>query len=88
VDEFIVGLDLGQSRDYTALVVLQRIAGAKRAEAQYHLVVGLLGHDGLSSSALDPPPGSTTARSAMRTGPQPQSDRSAVSRAIVSARAL
>jgi hypothetical protein len=37
VDEFIVGLDLGQSRDYTALAVLQRIAGATRAEAQYHL---------------------------------------------------
>ena len=37
MDEFIVGLDLGQSRDYTALAVLQRIAGASRAEAQYHL---------------------------------------------------
>jgi hypothetical protein len=37
VDEFIVGLDLGQSRDYTALAVLQRIAGASRAEAHYHL---------------------------------------------------
>ena len=37
MDEFIVGLDLGQSRDYTALAVLQLIAGAKRAEAQYHL---------------------------------------------------
>ena len=37
MDEFIVGLDLGQSQDYTALVVLQRLAGATRAEAHYHL---------------------------------------------------
>jgi hypothetical protein len=37
MEQFTVGLDLGQSKDYTALCVVQCVPGAVPAEDQYHL---------------------------------------------------